>query len=217
MLHIRVKKCIRRRRDTVYLRYRTDAHYSRKKSEYRKYLAEPFPFFAETVLDIIERSAEIIAVFVLYTVLYCKKSLCVFRSHSEKCRKLHPEKSSRTSCRYRCCYTDDISCSDRRRKSRTQCRKARYFATSVLLVLNHILQRSSEPSYLKELQPRREQHTAYHYEDYERKSPYIAVCYAYKIIDLIQRCTSGFQTSLKLYHKSPVLSMSIRAIISQRP
>ena len=111
----------------------------------------------------------------------------------------------------------DISCSDRRRKSRTQCRKARYFAASVLLVLNHILQRSSEPSYLKELQSRREQHTAYHYEDYERKSPYIAVCYAYKIIDLIQRCTSGCQTSLKLYHRSPVLSMSIRAISSQRP
>ena len=112
MCFIRVKEIGNCRRDTVYLCEGSDTEKSYTCSEKCEDLGKPSPLFSHTVFDVVEWSAENVALFVNGTVLDRQKSFCVFGCHSEECGYDHPEKCSWSAGCDSSCDTYDISGSD---------------------------------------------------------------------------------------------------------
>ena len=115
-----------------------------------KDLAKPFPFWSHTFFDIIEWSAKAVSVFCNHTVFNCQKTFRKFCCHSKECCHDHPEKCSRTTGTDCCCYTYDITGTDRSTQCCTQCRKTGDLTISLFFILEHPFQRQWKTTYLKE-------------------------------------------------------------------
>ena len=77
------------------------------------------PFLAQSVFDVVHRTADIITLFISFAEMNGKCDLSEFRAHSKDCGDPHPEHGTRTADRDRTGDTGDISGTDRSGEGRT--------------------------------------------------------------------------------------------------
>ena len=147
---VRIKEVLYGTGNTIYLAECTNTEKSYTNTEECKDLAKPFPFWSHTFFDIIEWSAKAVSVFCNHTVFNCQKTFRKFCCHSKECCHDHPEKCSRTTGTDCCCYTYDITGTDRSTQCCTQCRKTGDLTISLFFILEHPFQRQWKTTYLKE-------------------------------------------------------------------
>ena len=184
---IRVKEISNCTCDTVYLCKSTYTHKTYTNTEKRKNLCKPLPLFTHTVFYVIERSAKNVTFFIYSTILNSQETLGILCSHSEKCRYNHPEQRTRTTSRKSSCNTDNITCSDSRRKCRTQSTETCNFAFSAFFVFYHKLQSLTKVSYLQSSYSDCKINTCKNYQYNKRNSPY-------KSFDLFQNLAERLKT-----------------------
>ena len=93
------------------------------------------------------------SVFIDLSELYRKETLGKLCCDAEKCGNYHPEKRTGTACNDSCCNTDDISRSDSCGKCRTKRTEAADLSVTLGLVMEKIVERSGQLSYLEKAQP----------------------------------------------------------------
>lgn len=79
-----------------------------------KCYGKPTPVFTHTILDVIHRSTDKIAVFILFTETDRADSLGIFCAHTYQRCHPHPEDGPWAAKEYCCCYTSDITGADGR-------------------------------------------------------------------------------------------------------
>ena len=72
------------------------------------------PFLAQSVFDVVHRTADIITLFISFAEMNGKCDLSEFRAHSKDCGDPHPEQRTRTAGRDCRSNADDITGSNRR-------------------------------------------------------------------------------------------------------
>lgn len=80
----------------------------------RKCYGKPTPVGPHPILDVIHRSTDKIAVFILFTETDRADSLGIFCAHTNQRRHPHPEDGTRAAKGYGSCHTGNITCADGR-------------------------------------------------------------------------------------------------------
>jgi hypothetical protein len=107
-----------------------------------------------------------------HAVFYRQKSFRILRRHAEKCSHNHPEQRSGASGTDRRSNSYNVARPDGRTQCCAQRGETRDFSLSVLLILKHPFQRKGQTSYLQQMKPAGEQHTARNDQDHQRHAPH---------------------------------------------
>ena len=128
------------RRDSVDLRNRTDTEKARADTEDREEDSEPFHVpaesFPDTVLDVVERATENLAVAADRAVFDSENAFRVLGRHAEEGGEFHPEKGARSAGSDGRCDTDDVTRSDGRGECRAKGAETGNFAFAVFFVVD---------------------------------------------------------------------------------
>ena len=146
-----------------------------KETEDAEHAAEPAPAFAETVLNVVHRSADPVALVVALAVTDCQDHFGVLGRHAEQSRDPHPEDSAGAACRDGAGDACDVSCADRRRKSGGHGLERCHFTVSGLLLLEDlaegVLHRVSEAGELDEAHADAQENAGSHKQDQHPGTP----------------------------------------------
>ena len=207
MRHIRIKEAGDSRVDRVHLSEGTNAEQANAHSEEREDLCEPAPgnlgqTLLHAALDVVERAAEHMAVFVDAAILHGEQALGILRCHSKQRGEPHPEHRARAAGNNSRRNAHDVARADGGRKRRAQRAEARYLAMGVfaLFVLHHVAKRAGQPSKLQAAQAHGQQNAAGQNENHQRHAPN-------KIVDGDQNAVHRGE---KLFHNSSFLHSASR-------
>ena len=101
----------------------------------------PAKAFLDTRFDVVERTAENLAVLVYCAVLDGEQAFGILCCHAEESGYFHPEEGARATGADSGCHADDVACTDRGGKSRAESTEARNFACAVLFAVRHEAER----------------------------------------------------------------------------
>ena len=209
MRHVRIKEAGDSRVDGVHLRESTNAEQADAHSEEREDLCEPTPgnlgqTLLHAALDVIERAAEHMAVFVNAAILHRKQALGILRGHSKQRSEPHPEHRARAAGNDSRRNAHDVAGADGGRKRRAQRAEARHLAVSVfaLFILHHVAKRAGQLGKLQAAQTHGQQNATGQNEDHKRHAPN-------KIVDGDQNAVHRGE---KLFHNSSFLHSASRNV-----
>ena len=137
----------------------------------------------QTFFYVIKRSSQNLSVRAYLSVLNGKQSFCILCCHSQKRRKFHPEKRSRSACNSGS-HTYYVTRSYRGGKRGTQRTEAGNISFAVFFVLNHILKSLSEMPNLYKFCSDRHKKADCQYQDNKRYTPYPVVNYCQNFVKL---------------------------------
>ena len=111
---------------------RSRAEHGGKYTEEGKGHAEGFPFFSESLFDVVHRSAGYISVFINGTESDSQTAFRVFGRHTEEGGDPHPEESTRSAELNGSRYAHNISCAYSGGKSGTEGFEAVYISVTFI-------------------------------------------------------------------------------------
>ena len=148
MLALGIKEVVCRRGNAVDLGNRTDAQQSGKHAKQGEQLCQPLPARTHTIFNIVERTAQIMSLFVNSTILDGEETLGILGRHTEQGSNFHPEQCARTAGSDRSCNTDNVAGTDGGRQCGTECAEAGDLAFALFFILYHELQGETNAAHL---------------------------------------------------------------------
>ena len=155
----------------VYLSKGTDTKVCAQNTEYGKHNSQRFVFFAKTIFNVVHRTTGNIAVSIDSTIFYSQQTFGIFGCHTEEGCHPHPEQSARATCFNCSCNTNDVTGTNSCSKCGTQCFKAVYVTTAIVLGTEDQAQSLRQLENLQQLQTEGQQNTGTNQKYQKRRTP----------------------------------------------
>ena len=178
--------------DGVHLSDGADSQDAGCRAEEGEKLCQPFPVRSQTSFDVVERSAQCLAVFVQHTVFYGQETFRIFGCHTHAGSNFHPEQCARSAGADCGGNADDVTGSNGGRQCGGQCCETGDLSFAAFLVVNHVLQRLTQFAELQGSGSHGEKQTGSDNEYQHGDAPHITVNGAQHCCELFHECNLLF-------------------------